>query len=161
VFPLDTSLDLAGLPKHEAARRIALANEALIRSCDGLIANMTPFRGAGMDAGTAYEIGFARALGKPVFGYTNTEADYQTRAAVFQRLAAEGRWTMPDADAAGIDIEDFDLTENLMLAVAVSESGTTIIAQDADPGREMTDLDAFKACVAQAAVLLGAIAPPE
>ena len=39
-FPLDAQLDLAGLPKAEAARRISQANEGLMRSCAGLIANL-------------------------------------------------------------------------------------------------------------------------
>ncbi len=45
VFPLDASLDLTGLTKGESARRISAANEGLMRSCDLLIANVTPFRG--------------------------------------------------------------------------------------------------------------------
>ena len=32
----------------------ARANEDLMRSCDALIANLTPFRGVSMDAGTAF-----------------------------------------------------------------------------------------------------------
>ena len=50
-----------------------------MRSCDLLIANCTPFRGVSMDVGTAFEIGFMRALGRPVFGYSNTPADYAAR----------------------------------------------------------------------------------
>ena len=41
-----------------------------MRSCDLLIANLTPFRGVSMDSGTAFEVGFMRALGRPVLGYT-------------------------------------------------------------------------------------------
>lgn len=159
VFPLDTALDLSGLAKHEAARRIALANEGLIRGCDGVIANLTPFRGTGMDAGTAYEVGFARALGKPVFGYSNTAADYQTRAAVFHRLVEDKRWSLPDAGGPGTDIKDFDLPENLMIAVALSESGAGAVVHDAETGEELTDLTAFEACVAAAAALLVRGAP--
>jgi nucleoside 2-deoxyribosyltransferase len=36
--------------------------------------NCSPFRGVSLDAGTAYEIGYACALGKPVFGYSNVLA---------------------------------------------------------------------------------------
>ena len=48
------------------------ANEAHIRSCDALIANLTPFRGPSADPGTVYELGFMRALGRPVSGFMNT-----------------------------------------------------------------------------------------
>src|SRR3954462_3374301 len=51
--------------------RIYWANEAHIRSCDALVANLTPFRGPSADVGTVYELGFMRALGRPVFGYSN------------------------------------------------------------------------------------------
>ena len=49
-FPLDAQLDIARLPPAEQARRISLANEGLMRSCDGLVANLTPFRGVSMDS---------------------------------------------------------------------------------------------------------------
>ena len=80
VYPLDAELDLSKLAKTEAARRISLANEALIASCDLLIANMTPFRGVSMDVGTAFEVGYMRALGRPVLGYTNTPIDLRERS---------------------------------------------------------------------------------
>ena len=92
VFPLDAGLDLTGLAKVEQARRIFAANESLIAGCDMLIANLTPFRGVSMDAGTAFEVGFMRALGRPVLGYTNVAAGYRQRAeAVPARLAGIAR----------------------------------------------------------------------
>src|SRR5688500_12387249 len=84
VFPLDAQLGLAGLAKPEQARRISEENEGLMRSCAGLIANLTPFRGVSMDAGTAFEVGFMRALQRPVLGYTNVVADYRARAEVYR-----------------------------------------------------------------------------
>ncbi len=106
VFPLDAGLDLAGLAKPEQARRISAANEGLMRSCAGLIANLTPFRGVSMDAGTAFEVGFMRALGRPVLGYTNVTADYRERAEAWRR--AVPHLTLPDADHPEAEIEDFD-----------------------------------------------------
>jgi len=79
-FPLDAQLNLEALPAGEQARRISRANEELMRSCAGLIANLTPFRGVSMDAGTAFEVGFMQALGRPLAGYTNVTADYAERA---------------------------------------------------------------------------------
>jgi nucleoside 2-deoxyribosyltransferase len=95
VFPLDASLDLAGLAKAEQARRISAANEGLMRSCDLLIANLTPFRGVSMDAGTAFEVGFMRALGRPVLGCTNVAADYRQRAEAYRRAAPGCSRPMP------------------------------------------------------------------
>ena len=66
VFPLDAEFDSTNLKKREQGLQISRNNENLIRSCDLLIANMTPFRSPTMDVGTAFELGFARALGKPV-----------------------------------------------------------------------------------------------
>ncbi len=75
VFPLDPEIKNASeLAPAEPAETIARNNEALMRSCDLLIANCTPFRSVSMDPGTAYEVGFMRALGRPVLGYSNVEA---------------------------------------------------------------------------------------
>ena len=63
VVALDTTLDLTGVVAREAGYRISQANETLIRSCELLVANLTPFRGPSADVGTAYELGFMRGLG--------------------------------------------------------------------------------------------------
>lgn len=145
LFPLDAQLDLTGLDKTEQARRIALGNEGLMRRADAIIANMTPFRGVSMDAGTAYEIGFMRALGRPVFAYTNAgPADYRARAAQFSKCPR-----LPfDCDRPGFELEDFGLIDNLMMAVAVGETPAELVTHAADA--DMADLTAFCRCVAQA-----------
>jgi nucleoside 2-deoxyribosyltransferase len=143
VFPLDNALDLAGLAKVEQARRISLANEGLMRSCDALIANLTPFRGVSMDAGTAFEVGFMRALGRPVAGYTNTVDHHLDRARAFRAGAA-----LPfDADRPDVEIEDFDLAENLMIEIAIRESGCSVVRNRVERGEEMTDLAGFRQCL--------------
>jgi nucleoside deoxyribosyltransferase len=54
------------------------------------MANLADFRGAGEpDSGTAFEIGFATALGKPVFAYTSDVAPLIER--VPQQPNARGR----------------------------------------------------------------------
>lgn len=68
ISPLETHADFSGLTPKEAGWRISRANEDCIRSCDLLIANLTPFRSPSADVGTAFEMGFMRALGRPVFG---------------------------------------------------------------------------------------------
>ncbi len=90
----------------DIAKQIYQANCALIRSCDAVLANMTPFRGPSMDVGTAYEIGYADALRLPVFAYSNDRTTYASRV---PQPAQNG------LDADGWTIEDFGLTDNLMM----------------------------------------------
>jgi nucleoside 2-deoxyribosyltransferase len=153
IFPLDAALDLAGLAKPEQARRIAQSCESQMRSCAGLIANLTPFRGVSMDAGTAFEVGYMRALGRPVLGYTNVAAGYRARCEAY-RLAVPSR-TLPDADQPDTEIEDFDGAENLMIEVAIVASGGSVVCTAVPPGEEMRDLAGFEACLAQAARIFG------
>src|SRR5262245_28538735 len=149
-FPLDAGLDIAGLAKAEQAQRIAAACEGMMRSCDALIANLTPFRGVSMDCGTAYEVGFMRALGRPVLGYTNVTAPYRARCEAYRRAAPP----LPDADCPEAEIEDFDGAENLMIEVAILTSGGTVVRTAVPAGQEIRDLAGFKACLERAARIL-------
>jgi nucleoside 2-deoxyribosyltransferase len=150
LFPLDGNLDLEGLGPQQQARRISLANEDLMRNSDAIIANMTPFRGAAMDSGTAFEVGFMRALGRPVFGYTNIATVYADRVRHLRSIGLPG----DDYDAPDVDIEDFGLVENLMIAVAVSETGPDVVRHASTGAGVRYDLDGFHAAVAGAARVL-------
>lgn len=152
VFPLDNALDLAGLDKVEQARRISLANEDLMRSCAALVANLTPFRGVSMDAGTAFEVGFMRALGCPVAGYTNARDDYRDRSHAFRGGTAHHF----DANRPHIEVEDFGLAENLMIEIAIAESGCTVVRSHVTAGTEMTNLSGFRQSLAELAKVLTA-----
>jgi nucleoside 2-deoxyribosyltransferase len=80
VFPLDADIAFTdAMSGPEKARLIFDANVALIKSCRGVLANMMPFRGPSMDVGTAWEMGFAHALGLPVVGYTSDGRLYEDR----------------------------------------------------------------------------------
>lgn len=151
VFPLDAELDLDDLDPREQARRISLANEALMRSCDGAIANLAPFRGTSMDAGTAYEVGFMRALGRPVAGYTTCKTDYAVRVHQFRdrEITLEG-----DYDVGSLDIEDFGLAENLMIDVAIHDSVGPIEVGALRGPEGIAAFDAFERCLARMALLL-------
>ncbi len=151
VFPLDASLDLGGLQPLEQARLISQSNEGLMRGCDAVIANLTPFRGVSMDSGTAFEVGFMRALGRPVLGYSNLAGHYRSRAETFRQT--RGGWR--DSDRPHIEIESFDLVENLMIDIAHRETGHPPIVRTVPEGEELTDLEGFRHCVALAARLLG------
>ncbi len=144
-----TPMDLA---PHEDERpdaaAIARRNEAHIRQCDAVLANLTPFRGPGADAGTVYEVGFARALGRPVFGYACASGDYASR--VRTMLGAGER------DAQGLEIEDFGLFENLMISCGIEASGGFMLAEHA--AHPWADLSVFERCAEQAAAVLRRLA---
>ena len=61
------------------ARMIRQACIDGMNNADMILANMSPFRGAGMDGGTAFEMGYMDALGKPVYAYTHGKATYIER----------------------------------------------------------------------------------
>lgn len=145
--PLDGG-DLAGWEGLALPLRIALRNEAHIAGCDGLIANLTPFRGPSADAGTVFEVGYMRALGRPVFGWTNVAAYFTARTRAF--LGREDA-----TDGEGLLVEDFPgMRDNLMIDAAIAASGGAFVAREAAARWE--DLAGFEECVARAAgVLLG------
>ncbi len=116
LFPIDAEIDDAA-HRPDAIRE---ANMAMIRRCDAVVANMTPFRGPSMDPGTAYEMGAAAALGKLVVGYTTDPRPYAERVA-----AAMPVERAPDGalrDGHGMAVEQFavPLADNLMMACGVA-----------------------------------------
>jgi nucleoside 2-deoxyribosyltransferase len=127
-------------PSEAMAREIYADNIARIRHCDALVANLTPWRGPGCDPGTAFEAGFASALGKPVFAYMNVtledEADHRDRVdlAFGAERGEDGRWR----DHLGCEIEDFGLPENLMLW---AEARRFFVIVTADPIGDLTGLE--------------------
>jgi len=157
-YPLDAQLDLGSLALAERAYAIARANEGLIGECDAVIANLTPFRGPGMDTGTAYEVGFMRGTGKPVFGYSNQHLSFFDRVRKFdpkplkKRAGAEATMAFEDSDRMGV--EQFELAENLMIVSAIHESGGTIVLGRTKRRDRYTDVAAFEECVRQASRLL-------
>jgi nucleoside 2-deoxyribosyltransferase len=134
--------------------RIYRGNEDLIRGCDALIANLTPFRGASADPGTVFELGLMRGLGRPVFGYSNTAARFGSRTLAALGPAARRRPSGGWEDAEGMAVEDFDLHDNLMLEGGIRASGGLFIAEAVPAGRRWSELGAFARCVAAAAAAL-------
>ena len=90
-----------------------------------MIANLTPFRGPSADVGTVYEVGFMRALGRPVYGYATTAEPFTQRTLDF--AAAHGGVTTDvdgfRRDADGLLIEQFGLFDNLMIEAGILASG--------------------------------------
>lgn len=129
VFPFDVDAAPSASGDFPTGVKIARANMELMRSADAILANCTPFRGIHADAGTAFEMGFFAALGRPVFAYSAEEADAATRTRLVLGLDADAQ-----ADADGVAIEDFGHPDNLMLSGAVAlANGDWTVVPDGDP----------------------------
>lgn len=98
LYPLDNEADCAD--------EIFRGNLALIDSCDLVLANLNPFRGAEPDSGTAFEVGYAHAKGIPVIGYLSDACTMQ------EKLGTH--------DADGFSVENFAHPLNLMLSEAAT-----------------------------------------
>jgi nucleoside 2-deoxyribosyltransferase len=151
LYPLDNKIDPAAI---DASLQIFRGNEAMMNTADAIIANLTPFRGPSADAGTVYELGTMAARGKLCLGYSNDPSLYAERVARFTELkTGEGRLT----DAQGLTVENFGLTDNLMMMHALDLYGCPLIVPRTAPADLWHDLASFEACVRLAAERL---APP-
>ncbi|MDB5826203.1 MAG: hypothetical protein JWQ73_423 [Variovorax sp.] len=98
----------------ELAQRIYDGNVALMRSADGVIANLMSFRGAEPDSGTAFEVGFAVALQKPVVVYGVPAGTYASRVtAVIPSTRGDDGGLRETA--SGVQVEGLGQRMNLML----------------------------------------------
>ncbi|WP_424135078.1 nucleoside 2-deoxyribosyltransferase [Roseomonas chloroacetimidivorans] len=147
VFPLDAVHCPAADAAAEDWLAIYLRNEAHIRGADALIANLTPFRGPSADAGTVYELGFMRALGRPIAAYANTAAPFTDRTLAFLGDAARRRPDGAWEDAEGLHLESFGLHDNLMIDGGLRAAGGVLVTRDVPPTERWRDLTAFEAAL--------------
>ena len=139
--------------KKAFGQAISKVNEGMMNAADGIVANLTPFRGEWADVGTVFELGYMCALGKMVSAYSNVADDH------YQRLlryyggqitdGADGYKRGPD----GLSLEDFEMADNLMLDGGVERRGGIVSAHDADKNALYTDLTAFEACLKHLATI--------
>ena len=152
VFPTDEegACDPAS-SRPDQGLAISRAMERVTRTCEAMIVNITPFRGPSADVGSAYEMGFMRALGRPIFAYSNDDRPFLDRVAAFcggtLRVRPTGEYEDPD----GMAIEAFALHDNLMLAGGVIGSGGCLFTAAAAHTDRYTSLVAFEHCVVQLA----------
>ncbi len=95
LYPLDNECD--------TAQEIFSANTEMIRKCDIIAADMNDFRGNEPDSGTAFELGYACALGKKLYIYRSSCATLRDR--------------LGEYDENGMSVENFGFAVNLMAAV--------------------------------------------
>lgn len=119
VPPSDGKLP-AGFDGDDAAQaqRIYEDNIALIRSCDGVAANLAPFRGLEPDSGTVFEVGFAIALGLPVVGYGIPASTYAQRVGAQLDCRPDSQGVLRES-ATGLMVEGLGQRANLMLTRSV------------------------------------------
>ncbi|HXO72405.1 MAG TPA: nucleoside 2-deoxyribosyltransferase, partial [Bradyrhizobium sp.] len=145
LYPLDNEIDLAAA---DASLQIFRGNEAMMNEADAIIANLTPFRGPGADAGTVYELGYMAGCGKLCLGYSNDPRLYAERAARFTELkTSDGRLI----DAQGLMVENFSLVDNLMMIHALDLHGCPLVAPRQPAEDIWRDLISFETCVRLAA----------
>lgn len=151
LYPLDNDVDLAA---PDASRQIFCGNEAMMEQADAIIANLTPFRGAGADPGTVYELGYMAGRRKLCLAYSNDGTTYADRVRRLMDVVSEdGRLVDPD----GLTVEDFGLADNLMMIHALDLHGCPLVTPAQPSADPWHDLAAFEACVRMAAARL--IAP--
>jgi nucleoside 2-deoxyribosyltransferase len=148
LFPLDNEIDLKA---KGASLNIFRANETLMKKADAIIANLTPFRGPGADAGTVYELGYMAACGKLCLGYSNDPALYADRVARFTAVKPCGDRLI---DAEELTVENFHLSDNLMMIHALDLYGCTLVVPQTIPADIWHDLTSFEKCVELAATRL-------
>jgi nucleoside 2-deoxyribosyltransferase len=160
VAPLDNQVALAGMPTGRAlVRSIVEADLELMRSLDAGIFCLDGFRrGPEMDPGTAFEIGYMHALGKPLAGWTSDPRDYPARVAGYFRdvfgltlrptpAGALGATSGSLRDPDGILVHSESCFQNAMTEIGIELSGGQVFA-DRDWSR------AFAAAVRHVAGML-------
>jgi len=145
LYPLDNAVVRTA---SDASLQIFRGNEAMMIEADSIIANLTPFRGPGADAGTVYELGYMAGRGRLCFGYSNDPSLYAKRVRDFTTVnSRDGRLV----DAQGLIVEDFGLSDNLMMIHALDLHGSTLATPRQKPADIWHDLTAFETCVRMAA----------
>lgn len=140
LFPLDNETSDFEMGSIAMADAIRTANMDLIKSCDAILANMTPFRGPSMDVGTAYEMGVGSALGKIVVGYTKQGDSYVEKVKkLYVIKRAEDGYLRDEnqmsVEEFGIGKGEKGLVDNLMISCGVEklcdseEEGLKVIAE--------------------------------
>lgn len=162
IAPLDNAISVPamyqkGYTDEEVAEAIFEANKEAMRTADCCFANLTPWpESIGADTGTAFEMGFFEALGKPIFTYNRPLIPLKIRHSNQQPLL-EDEYGAVRRGSDKMMVEDFGLKHNLMLACAGRASSAPTVG-DSGGVSEIAAMTAFKQA-AQAAE--NALAQPD
>jgi nucleoside 2-deoxyribosyltransferase len=147
LFPLDNEKnETQGESGMPLSIRIFRACIAMMDDADAVIAHLTPFRGPSADPGTVFELGYMAARGKICIGYTNRRDSYADRIQGVPGAVID-TGGLVNLDIEGHLIEDFGLTDNLMIVHALETFGHPMMVPGADPDDIWRDLTLFEKCV--------------
>jgi nucleoside 2-deoxyribosyltransferase len=130
--PLLPTDDCASEADAPLTRRIYESNTQMLRSADGVLADLQEWRGHEPDSGTAFEVGFAAALELPIVGYGAPVDCYADRVSKTRICERDALGMLRECDSQ-MAVEDFGMPLNLMLgcsAVLVNseEEGIELLA---------------------------------
>jgi nucleoside 2-deoxyribosyltransferase len=158
VAPIDNQVALAGVPPGRAlVRRIVEADLELMRNLDAGIFCLDGFRrGPEMDPGTAFEIGYMHALGKPLVGWTADPRDYPARVAGYFDDVFRQNLTWAVAGALGATSGSLrDPDDVLVHSESCYQNAMTEIGIELSGGRVFADRDWSRAFAAAVRDLAG------
>lgn len=117
IFPKDNVVDRSKhRTKREIANEVFQANISFIQEADIVVANLNSFRGVEPDSGTCFEVGYACALGKKLYGYVDDERKvWEKVASHFGGVTHQENGTITDKN--NMTVENLELPLNLMLAI--------------------------------------------
>lgn len=104
-------------------------NCRLIDACDIVVVNCNAFRGACMDDGSAWEIGYAFARGKKIYGFIDRKEDLVSRSKKIIRTQEHPSGYLIDEQGYLLN-EDFGNSINLMMEISIKNSGGKLVQGD-------------------------------
>jgi len=141
VAPLDNQIGLEVMrPGKQLLNRIVAADIELMDQLEAGVFCLDGFRrGPEMDAGTAFEVGYMKALRKPIAGWTRDPRSYPDKVAdFFRNIFGENLTRSPAGpvggtsgslrDPDGILAHSEDCVQNAMVHVGIELAGGTISA---------------------------------
>ena len=126
LHPMDNNVNLR-TNSIETAVKIYRGDVGQVRESDIVVANCNSFRGALMDDGTAYELGYGNALSKPSYGYIGDPDTYIER--VTKRYPCrihKGSKIYMDKDDYLL-VDDFGTKINLMMECGMVANGGRLV----------------------------------
>jgi nucleoside 2-deoxyribosyltransferase len=134
VSPLDNQMGLEGAaPDRVLLEKIVQADIELMETVDGGLFCLDPFRRSPeMDPGTAFEVGYMRALKKPMAGWTSDPRDYPAKVRAHFETSfgltlvatdpgAKGGMSGTSRDPDGILVHSQACLQNAMIDIGIGQ----------------------------------------
>ncbi len=125
LHPLNIDVDFTA-EGIKVASDIYSSLEKMMKECDVILADCNQLRGALMDDGAAYELGYCNALGKPSYGYVEKLGSLSE--SIIRYFSLKKNESGQYVDNHGYVVgDDFGTTINLMIQNGMTESGGQLI----------------------------------